>query len=141
MQTFFSANGLIHQTSCPQKHQQNGVTERKNRTLLNMAQSMMIESSTPIKLWPEAIATAPYITNRLPTKSLQHKTPLDVLSQFTNSLSIHFLPPKIFGCVAYVHLSKKDRSKLEPRAVKCVFFGYGANQKGYRCFNPLTNHM
>ena len=48
------------------------------------------------------------------------------------------LPLKIFGCTAYVHIPKKSRSKLDPRAEKCIFVGYAPNQKGYKFFNPLT---
>ena len=47
------------------------------------------------------------------------------------------LPPRVFGCVVYVHLKKGDRNKLQPRAVKCVFVGYGVHQKDYRCFDPV----
>ncbi|CAO2841169.1 unnamed protein product [Amaranthus hypochondriacus] len=141
MDKFMSHHGLIHQTTCPNTPQQNGIAERKNRTLLNIARAIMIESSVPTSFWPEAIATANYVTNRLPTKSLSHKTPLETLTLYTDSLSLHNLPPKIFGCVVYVHLPKQSRTKLEPRAVKCVFVGYGTNQKGYRCFDPLTRHM
>ena len=101
----------------------------------------MIESFSPTKLWPEAIATTTYVTNCLQTKSLKYKTPLDTLSLHTNFISTHSLPPKIFGCIVYVHLSKQNCTKLEPRAVKCVFVGYGTHQKGYRCYDPLTNHM
>ena len=51
------------------------------------------------------------------------------------------LPPHIFGCVVYVHLSKQTRTKLDPRAIQCIFLGYGVNHKGYRCFDPIHNRM
>uniref|UniRef100_A0A803M5B1 Retrovirus-related Pol polyprotein from transposon TNT 1-94 n=1 Tax=Chenopodium quinoa TaxID=63459 RepID=A0A803M5B1_CHEQI len=88
-----------------------------------------------------AIATATYLTNRLPTKALDYQTPMDTLSSHVSIPYSHSLPPRVFGCVVYVHLPKRDRNKLEPRAVKCVFVGYGINQKGYRCFDPLHNRM
>ena len=85
----------------------------------------MIESCVPAYYWPEAISTANYLTNRLPTKSLHFSTPLAALNKYTNVPTIHSLPPRVFGCVVYVHLPKRERNKLEPRAVKCVFVGYG----------------
>jgi hypothetical protein len=48
------------------------------------------------------------------------------------------LAPKIFGCVAYVHIPKTQRTKVEPCALKCVFLGFGTSQKGYRCFDPVS---
>ncbi|XP_057522436.1 uncharacterized protein LOC130802433 [Amaranthus tricolor] len=67
MDLFYKQKGLIHQTSCPNTTQQNGVAKRKNRTLLEMTRAIMLDSRVPTHLWPEAIATANYITNRLPT--------------------------------------------------------------------------
>ena len=74
MNHFITKNGLIHQTTCPDTPQQNGVAERKNRTLLEMARAMMIESHVPKSFWPEAVATANYLSNRLPTQKLNHQT-------------------------------------------------------------------
>lgn len=55
--------------------------------------------------------------------------------------SSHSLPPRIFGCIVYVHCPKRVRAKLKPRASKCIFVGYGRNQKGYRCYDPLNRRM
>ena len=141
MTHFFSTHGIIHQTSCPHSPQQNGVAERKNRTLLEIARALMFEAHVPSHFWPEAIASATYLTNRLPSKSLRFKTPLDILQNHFNIPSTHSLPPRIFGCVVYVHLPKPVRHKLEPRVVKCIFVGYGVHQKGYRCFDPTQNKL
>ena len=138
MQQFFKQKGFMHQTSCPDTHQQNGVTKRKNRTLLEMTRAIMLDSHVPTYLWPEAIATANYLTNRLPTKSLQYHTPLATLQTHFPIPSSHTLPPRIFGCTVFVHYSTRVRKKFQPRAVKCVLIGYGRNQKGYRCYDPLT---
>ena len=139
--SFISQNGLIHQTTCSDTPQQNGVAERKNRTLLEMTRALMFESHIPPFFWPEALATANYLTNRLPQQKLKHKTPKDVLQSFFNNPLIHELPPRVFRCTMYVHLPSRSRNKLEPRAIKCVFVGYGTSQKGYRCFDPLHNRM
>jgi len=51
------------------------------------------------------------------------------------------LPPRVFGCVAFVHLHKNQRSKLDPCALRCLFLGYAVHQKGYRCYDPSTRRM
>ena len=78
----------------------------------------------------------------MPTKVLNFMTPLDSLkSYFPHTQLGTPLPLKIFGCTVYVHISQPGQSKLAPRAQKCVFVGYSANQKGYKCFNPTTKKL
>ncbi|KAM0055171.1 putative RNA-directed DNA polymerase [Helianthus debilis subsp. tardiflorus] len=91
--------------------------------------------------WPEAASTATYLINRLPTKALDSKTPIQVLSEFTKIPPPLTLPPRVFGCTVYAHIPKHDRGKLGPCAEKCVFVGYGVDQKGYRCYSPKRKHM
>ncbi|KAJ0927704.1 putative RNA-directed DNA polymerase [Helianthus annuus] len=141
MKRFCQTKGIIHQTSCPHTPEQNGVVERKNRILLEITRALLIESRVPKSFWPEALATATYLINRLPTKALDLKTPLQTLSEFTKLPPALTLEPRIFGCSAFVHIPKVDRSKLGPCAEKCVFVGYGINQKGYRCYSPKRRHM
>ena len=141
MKHFISTHDLIHQTTCSNTPQQNGVAERKNHILLDITRALMFEAYVLTHFWPEAVATATYLTNRLPTKALHFKTPLETLHTHTTIPSSHSLPPRVFDCVVYVHLPKQARNKLEPRAVKCVFIGYGVNQKGYRCFDPIHNKL
>ena len=66
----------------------------------------MFEAHVPTYFWPEAVFTATYLTNRLPTKSLHFKTSLETLQTHTTIPSSHSLPPRVFGCVVYVHLPK-----------------------------------
>ena len=142
MSQFLSVHGMLHQTSCHDTPQKNGVAERKNRTLLTITRAFIIESRVPISFCAEAIATATYLTNCLPFKPLHYKTPLDTLSSFVSIPSYHSLfPPRVFGCVVYVHLPQKACTKFESRAVKCVFLGYGVNHKCYRCFDPIHNRL
>jgi len=51
---------------------------------------------------------------------------------------LHF---RVFGCIAYVHVPDEKRSKLNPKAQKCILIGYSLEQKGYRCFNPSTRKL
>ena len=141
MKQLFDTHGIIHQTTCPDTSQQNRVAERKNRTLLEITRSLMFESHVPAHYWPEALATATYLTNRIPTKSLNFKTPLDTLQTYSPVVSSVSLPLRVFGCVVYVHLPRQVRHKLETRPIKCVFLGYRVTQKGYRCFDPVQNKI
>ena len=89
----------------------------------------MFDTHVPVHFWPKAIATATYLTNRLPTKILQFQTPLATLNTFTPVPSSHSLPPRIFGCVVYVHLPSRARTKFESRAVKCMFLGMALHKR------------
>ncbi|KAI0496839.1 hypothetical protein KFK09_023163 [Dendrobium nobile] len=61
------------------------------------------------------------------------------LSSFYPEFRIHHnLTPKIFGRITYVHIHNQNRGKLDPRALKCIFIGYLATQKGYKCYHPPT---
>ena len=101
---FCSQHGIVHQTTAPHSPQQNGVAERKNRTLKEMMNAMLISSGLPQNLWGEAILSANYILNKLPQKKLD-KTPYELWKGRTPSYQ--FL--KVWGCLAKVavHIPKK----------------------------------
>ncbi|CAL5421419.1 unnamed protein product [Camellia sinensis] len=136
---FLAKKGIFHQSTCRDTTQQNGIAERKNKHLLEVARAIMFYMHVPKYLWGEAILTASYLINRMPTKVLTYKTPFDCLKTFFPDTRLFSdLPAKVFGCTAYVHVPSQFRSKLDPRAIKCVFLGYSSNQKGYKCFDPQT---
>ncbi|GJW51622.1 retrovirus-related pol polyprotein from transposon TNT 1-94 [Tanacetum coccineum] len=141
MNLFFQSKGIVHQTTCPHTPEQNDIAERKNRLLLEMTRALIIESNVPKTFWPEALATATYLINRLPTKILKMKTPLETLTEYHTLPQVLTLKPKVFVCTVFAHIPKSYRDKLDPCAEKCVFVGYGVNQKGYRCYNSKTHHM
>jgi len=141
MNQFCQEKGIIHQTSCAHNPEQNGVSERKNCFLLEITRALMIESQVPKSFSPEALVTATYLVNRLPTRALDLKTPLQALSKFHKPPSALTLEPRVFGCSVFVHIPKTERSKLDACAEKCVFVGYGVNQQGYRCYSPNKRHM
>ena len=91
--------------------------------------------------WEEAITTAVYLLNRVPTSVLNFQTPSDKLATYMDIPSHLIIPPRIFGCVAFVNLQKHLRTKLDPCALKCVFVGYHPFQKGYRCYHPTTQNF
>ena len=74
IQDFFSKKGIIHQTSCVNTPQQNGVAERKHRHLLNMARALLIQASLPKIFWGDAILASAYLINRTPTPTFQGKS-------------------------------------------------------------------
>ena len=141
LSSFLLENGIIHQSSCVETPQQNGIAERKNRHLLETARALLFTSNVPHRYWGEAVLSAAYLINRLPSKVLNFSTPYQVFKNFfPHYRAFSDLPLKIFGCTAYVHNhSFQIHSKLEPKASKCIFIGYAAHQKGYKCFCP-TDH-
>ena len=139
---YLAINGIIHQSSCTDTPRQNGVAERKNRHLLEVARALMFTMHVPKYLWGEAILTASHLINRMPSKILQFQTPLSVLLQtYPMFRSFSSLPLKIFGCTAFVHVHSQNRSKLDPKAIKCVFIGYSSTQRGYKCYSPSLRRM
>ena len=75
----------------------------------------------------------------MPSRIFAHKAPLESLKGFFPTLYFpSSTPPKVFGSVALVHIPARSSSKLEPRALKCLFVGYSPHQKGYICYHPPT---
>ena len=131
---FYDIHGISHQISYPHTSQQNGVAEKKQRHILNIAKALLIHNSVPQNYWGDAVLTTYYLINRLPFSVIHEQIPWQML--YPND-ELFDLPPKTFGCVAFVHLLGPGRDKLAPRAIKCVFFGYSCTQKGYQCFDLL----
>ena len=71
-------SGIVHQTTVPYTPEQNGVAERKNRTIMESVRSMLSSAKLPNTFWAEAVSTAIYIQNRLLTSALTNKTPEEV---------------------------------------------------------------
>jgi len=134
-QQFFANQGIVHQTSCVDKPQQNGRVERKHRHLLEISRALRFHAHLPLKFWGDCVLTATYIINRLPTKVLQNVTPYEKLLKKTPSYN-HM---KVFGCLAFASNPSKTGDKFQPRGVPCVFLGYPATQKGYKLLNLLTD--
>eukprot|EP00268_Persea_americana_P059265 TRINITY_DN7252_c0_g2_i3.p1 TRINITY_DN7252_c0_g2~~TRINITY_DN7252_c0_g2_i3.p1 ORF type:complete len:904 (-),score=94.40 TRINITY_DN7252_c0_g2_i3:300-3011(-) len=136
-QTFLQSKGIISQRSCPYTPQQNGVSERKNRHLLDIARSLLLASSVPTRFWPEALSTAVHVINRLPSSRLDNQTPFFRLFQ-KNPLYNHLRP---FGCVCFVLLPPTERTKLTAQSSLCAFLGYALNQKGYLCYDSNAKRI
>ncbi|CAL8175713.1 unnamed protein product [Prunus armeniaca] len=134
LKTYFSDHGIIYQRSCSYTPQQNGVAERKNRHILEVARSLLLSMSVPKSYWGEAVLTAAYLINRMPSQVLKFQTPLQVFTAACSTSTVNHLPPRVFGCISFVHLHHSG--KLDPHSLKCIFLGYSATQKGYKCYHP-----
>lgn len=126
--------GIISQLTPPGTPQWNGVSERRNRTLLDMVRSMMSHADLPISFWGHALETAAFTLNRVPTKTVQ-KTPFEMWTGKRPSMSFM----KIWGCEAFV--KRLDSDKLGPKSDKCNFVGYPKETKGYYFYKPSENKV
>lgn len=132
-QTFMASNGILHQTSCAYTPQQNGIAERKNRHLIETTRTLLLHGNLPTRFWGDAVLTACYLINRMPSSVLDDQTPHSILFPHT---SLHPLQPRVFGSTCFVHNLSPGLDKLSARSLKCVFLGYHRSQKGYRCYSP-----
>lgn len=117
----------------PGKPQQNGVTGRRNRTLIEMIRSMLINSTVLESLWNEALKITMYILNWVPNKEVL-KTPFELWTRRKPGLRhLH-----VWGRPAKVRIYNPHEKKLDFRTISVYFFGYSEKSKGYRFYRP--NH-
>lgn len=130
-------HGLIYEFTTPYAHQQNGVAERSMRTILDTARSMLAESGLPAKYWADAVQTAVYVRNFVPSSRKPDVVPAEMWSGKKQDVS-HLRP---FGSTAYAHIpSDLNLSKLGPRSVKVVLLGYFGRQ-GYKLLDRSTGSI
>ncbi|KAH9715665.1 hypothetical protein KPL71_021147 [Citrus sinensis] len=108
---FCEANEIRRPLTVPRSPQQNGVAERKNKTILNVAKSMLKSKRLPKEFWAEAVACTIYLYNRSPTRSVWGKTPQEAWSG--RKPDITYL--RVFGSIAHVHIPDKSRAKLDDK--------------------------
>jgi transposase InsO family protein len=131
---FVEDEGIKHEFSSPCTPQQNGVVERKNRTLLDMARTVLDEYKTPDQLWAEAINTACYSINRLYLHWILKKTSYELLTGKKPNVS-HF---RVFGSKCFILVKRGRKSKIAPKALEGFLLGYDSNTRAYRVFNKST---
>ncbi|GAU25674.1 hypothetical protein TSUD_266010 [Trifolium subterraneum] len=128
--------GIIHEVTTPYIPQHNGLVERRNRSILDMARSMVKQKGLPHRFWGEVVSTAVYILNRSPTKKLIDKVPEEVLSKCKPSVT-HF---KVFGSLSYKHVPDARRKKLDDKSEPIVFVGYHRTG-AYRLYNLTSDKI
>ncbi|GKC95492.1 retrotransposon protein, putative, ty1-copia subclass [Tanacetum coccineum] len=131
---YLGKNGIVQHLTSPYTPQQNGVSERRNRTLLDMVRSMFNLTTLPLSFWDYALESAVRILNMVPTKKVD-KTPYEIWHGKVPNLS--YL--KVWGCEAYVKRDSAD--KLQQRSVKCMFIGYPKETMGYYFYFPPENKV
>jgi hypothetical protein len=129
--------GLEHQFSCPYTPPQNGVVERKNKTLREMARMMLDERRTSRRFWVEAVNTACYVSNRIYLRVHKKKTCYELMHGRTPKVS-HF---HVFGCKCFILKKGKKLEMFEARSVYGIFFGYASHSRAYHVLNLETNQI
>ena len=132
---FCEENGIHRELTAPYTPQQNGVAERRNRTIVEMGRSMLNARCIPKIFWAEAVDTAVYILNISPTKEVYDQTPYEAWKGRKPKVS-HL---RIFGCAAYALVN--SRSKLDEKSQKCIFVGYSTQSKAYKLYNPVSGKV
>ncbi|KAI3797236.1 hypothetical protein L1987_32491 [Smallanthus sonchifolius] len=135
--TFANAHGLMLRFSCPQTSPQNGKAERMIRRLNDIIRATLMHAHLPPTFWVEALHTATYLHNILPTKTLNFNTPTFALYQRHPTYD-HL---RVFGCACYPNQTATQPHKLHPRSIRCIFLGYPSNFRGYRCLDPHTGKV
>lgn len=133
MKDYFLEQGIIFQTSCVGKPQQNGRVERKHRHILNVARALRFQGHLPIKFWGECVLTAGYLINRTPSSLLNGKSPHHMLYGVAPTYD-HL---RTLGSLCYAHVRTTD--KFASRSRKCVFVGYPYGMKGWRLYDLATD--
>ena len=134
LESFCEEKGISQNFSAPRTPQQNGVAERRNRTLIEAARTMLCESGLPFNFWAEAVSCACFTQNRSLIIKRHNKTPYDVLKGRKPTIS--FL--HIFGCQCFILNQKDQLQKFAPKADEGVFVGYSVISKAYRIYNLRT---
>jgi hypothetical protein len=150
---FFASEGIVHQITNPYTPQQNGVSERLNRTAMESARSMMYMRTNKftnlfkkadhsiLELWGEFLRSAVYVLNRTLSCSSSSnsslKTPHELF--FDQKPDISHL--RIIGCRGYPLIPKAKHRKLDPKGIPCWLVGYGEETKGWRLWDPVTRKI
>ncbi|KAI3697255.1 hypothetical protein L6452_30136 [Arctium lappa] len=134
LNTFCEEKGIERQYSAPRTPQQNGVAERRNRTLIEAARSLLADSKLPITFWAEAVNTACYVQNRVLVVKPKNKTPYELLNK--RKPFIGFFKP--FGCPCTILNTKSHLGKFDSKADDGFLVGYSSQSKAYRVFNTSS---
>jgi len=133
-ESFCEKQGIIHEFSSPRTPQQNGVVERKNRTLQEMARTMMHENNLAKHFWVETVNTTCYVENRIYIRRILEKATYELFKGRRPNISYFHL----FGCTCYILNNKVYLKKFDVKAQRGIFLGYSERSKAYRVYNSKT---
>jgi len=134
---FCREHGIHKQFTTRYTPPKKGVVERKSRTIMEMAKSMLKENHFPNDYLTEVIACATYVINICPNKSVKNMIPEEAWSGRKHSMT-HM---RVHECVAYAHVLDELRKNLNKKGEICKFFGYNDESKAYKLYNPLTKKV
>ncbi|GBP06449.1 Retrovirus-related Pol polyprotein from transposon TNT 1-94 [Eumeta japonica] len=138
MTNFLKQSGIVHQKTNSFTPEQNGLSERYNRTIVEKARCLLYDAKFEKFLWAEAVNTAVYLKNRSPAAGLDgSKTPYEIWTGRKPELN-HI---RIFGSPTMVHIPKEKRRKWDKKAKKMYLVGYSENVKGYRLYDPILRDV
>ncbi|GJS62584.1 retrovirus-related pol polyprotein from transposon TNT 1-94 [Tanacetum coccineum] len=137
LREYYKKVGISHETSIARSPHQNGVVERRNRTLIEAARTMLIYAKAPLFLWVEAVATACYTQNRFIIRIRHGKTPYELLHDKLPDLSFFH----VFGALCYLTNDSENLGKLQPKANIGIFIGYAPTKKAFRIYNRRTRRI
>nr|GFB54634.1 retrovirus-related Pol polyprotein from transposon TNT 1-94 [Tanacetum cinerariifolium] len=129
--------GISHETSVARSPQQKGVVERRNRTLIEAARTMLIYAQASLFLWAEAVATACFTQNRSIIRLRHGKTLYELLHNKLPDLSFFH----VFGALCYPTNDSENLGKLQPKADIGIFIGYALTKKAFRIYNRRTRRI
>ena len=131
---YCNERGINHNFSTPKTPQQNGVVERKNRTLQEMAKTMLNENKLLKYFWFEAVNTSCYVSNRILLRPILKKTPYKLRKNKKANISYF----KVFGCKCFILKTKDNLEKFDAKSNVGIFLGYSTLSKAFRVFNKRT---
>jgi transposase InsO family protein len=135
---FFGEHGIRREHTTRATPQQNGVAERKNRTLAEIVTAMLNEAKLPKSFWGEALATANKVLNMLPSAALPpDTTPYEIIEKRKPD----YAPLRVFGCRAFAHVGKDKRKSLDSHTTPCVFLGYPEDYRGWKLWDPRAKRV
>ena len=130
-------HGIRHQKTPPKTPQLNGLAERMNRTIVERVRCLISQSGLAQTFWGEALSSVVHVLNLSPSAPLEGDCPERVWT----GKDISYGHLRVFGCKAFVHIPKDERSKLEMKSRQCVFIGYGQDEFGYRFYDPVGKKL
>nr|GFC82387.1 retrovirus-related Pol polyprotein from transposon TNT 1-94 [Tanacetum cinerariifolium] len=137
LRDYYEEVGISHETSVARSSQQNGVVERRNRTLIEAARTMLIYAQALLFLWAEAVATTCFTQNRSIIRLRHGKTPYELLhSKLPDLLFFH-----VFSALCYPTNDNDNLGKLQPKADIGIFISYAPSKKAFRIYNRRTRRI
>ncbi|GJT82828.1 putative ribonuclease H-like domain-containing protein [Tanacetum coccineum] len=137
MDDFCREKGIKREYSVARTPQQNGVAERKNRTLIEAARTMLADSKLPTTFWAEAVSTACYVQNRVLIVKPHNKTPYELFRGFKPAIG--FMKP--FGCHVTILNTLDKLGKFDGKSDEGFFVGYSLSSKAFRVYNTRTRKV